>query len=207
MKNVRIVLHLWRSYPDVIGSGIKAQSGHGNVSGNPPALMAMKKILLIILLGVSMSGYAQRGALYFSLTPQEGVQPQNQTEGICKSVDRDSNPLYRSESIFFYLKSKSRDIDITFAHINYNTAEMVRQNLLPKWDCTMEITTTGNNIASTHTIYNLDSYLKAYTRQQLIDWFNSLGVNDKKIYFFDQRDLAKGKVTLIQVKLLDYGGW
>ena len=31
-----------------------------------------------------------------------------------------SDPIYKSESIFFNLKSVARDIDITFGHINYN---------------------------------------------------------------------------------------
>lgn len=133
--------------------------------------------------------------------------PQNRTEGIYKYVDNDNNPLYRSESIFFRLISISKKIHISFAHINYDKAELARRNMRQDWDDEMEITTTGTNIASYHTVYDLDSYLKAYTRDQLIDWLDSLGVeDDKKIYFFDKRDYSKGKITLIQVKFLDYGG-
>lgn len=74
-----------------------------------------------------------------------------------------------------------------------------------EWSDEMEITTTGNNIASYHTVYNLDSFFRAKSKKELIDWFESLDVRNKKIYFFDQRDYSKGKITLIQVKLLNYG--
>ena len=47
-----------------------------------------------------------------------------------------------------------------------------------------------------------DTFFKAYSREQLMDWFLSLDIHNKKIYFFDQRDIAKGKITLIQVKFL-----
>lgn len=167
--------------------------------------LAMKKIILLILLGVSLSGYAQTGTLYFSLTPQEGVQPQNQTEGIYKSVYNANSPLYTSPSIFFYLESKARDIRIKFAQINYNKSELARRNLVQEWNDEMEIITVGNNIVSSHTVYNLDSFFRAKSKKELIDWFESLDVRNKKIYFFDQRDYDKGKLTLIQVKLLDYG--
>ena len=116
-----------------------------------------------------------------------------------------TDPLFTGESISYHLKSAAKKMDISFMHVSFNTDEMVKRNMVPDWDSKMEIKTVDNNIASTQTVYNLDAYFKAYTRQQLIDWFDSLGVNDKKIYFFDQRDLAKGKVTLIQVGLLSYG--
>lgn len=166
----------------------------------------MKKIILLILLGLSCTaGYAQSGELYFSMTPQEGVQPQNQTEGIYKSKSWGNGSLYKSESIFFRLISESKKTHITFAHINYNTTEMTKRNMVPKWNSTMEITTTGNNIASYHTVYNLDSFFRAKSRKELIEWFESLDVRNKKIYFFDQRDYSKGKITLIQVKFLSGG--
>lgn len=165
----------------------------------------MKKILLFILLGVSLSGYAQTGTLYFSLTPQEGVQPQNQTEGIYKSVNSDNNPLYTSASTFFRLTSVSRNINIKFAQINYNKSELDKRGMRQDWTDQMETTTAGTNIASYHTVYNLDSFFRAKSRKELIDWFESLDVRNKKIYFFDQRDYDKGKITLIQVKLLNYG--
>lgn len=82
---------------------------------------------------------------------------------------------------------------------------MTKRNMVPKWNSTMEITTTGNNIASYHTVYNLDSFFRAKSRKELIEWFESLDVRNKKIYFFDQRDYDKGKLTLIQVGLIDYG--
>ncbi len=166
----------------------------------------MKKIILLILLGLSCTaGYAQTGTLYFSLTPQEGVQPQNQTEGIYKSVYNPNNPLYTSSSIFFRLVSKSRDINIKFAQINYNKSEMAKQGMTSDWTDQMEITTTGTNIASYHTVYNLDSFFRAKSAKELMDWFNSLDIHNKKIYFFDQRDYSKGKITLIQVKFLSGG--
>lgn len=165
----------------------------------------MKKLLLLILLGLSLSGYAQTGTLYFSITPEDWTQPKNQTEGLYKYVSKDDSPLYKGESIFFYLRSVSRDIDIPFAHINYNKSELAKRNMKQEWSDEMEITTTGNNIASYHTVYNLDSFFRAKSKKELIDWFESLDVRNKKIYFFDQRDYTKGKITLIQVKLLNYG--
>ena len=97
----------------------------------------MKKVILLILLGLSyMTGYAQSGELYFCMTMQEGVQPQDQTEGIYKSVDKDNSFLYKSESVFVRLQSEARNIHISFGHINYDTSEMVRRNMAPKWDST-----------------------------------------------------------------------
>ena len=166
----------------------------------------MKKILLLVLLGLScIVGHAQSGELYFSLTPIQETNYKNWTEGIYKESGTNSDPLYKSESIFFNLKSVSRDIDISFGHINYNKSELARRNLRQNWNDEMEITTTGTNIASYHTVYNLDSFFRAKSRKELIDWFESMDVRNKKIYFFDQRDYSKGKITLIQVKLLDYG--
>ena len=168
----------------------------------------MRQILLLFLLGLScIAGHAQSGELYFSFTPIEEPNYNNWTEGIYKSVDDGKDPLYKTAPVFFYLKSVSKGIHFSFGHINYNKAELAKRNLRQDWDDEMEITTTGTNIASYHTVYDLDSYLKAYTRDQLIDWLDSLGVeDDKKIYFFDKRDYDKGKITLIQVKFLDYGG-
>lgn len=165
----------------------------------------MKKIILLILFGLSYAiGYAQpTGTLYFSMTPIDAVYG-DRNEGIYKYVDNANDPLYKSPRIFFNLSSRSRDINISFAHISVNPTEW-NKICKPSWDDQMEITTIGNNIASDHTVYNLDSYFKTYTRQQLIDWFESLDVRNKKIYFFDQRDYDKGKLTLIQVGLIDYG--
>ncbi|WP_101572667.1 hypothetical protein [Alistipes sp. cv1] len=165
----------------------------------------MKKIILLMLFGLScMAGHAQSGELYFCLTPIEETDYKKWTEGIYLEKDDDnfSNPLYKSKGYFFNLKSISRNIDIHFAHINYNTSEMVKRNMTPQWNSTMEIKTTGADIASYHSVYNLDTFFKAYSREQLMDWFLSLDIHNKKIYFFDQRDIAKGKITLIQVKFL-----
>ncbi len=166
----------------------------------------MKRFVLLTLFGLSyIMGYAQTGTLYFSLTPIEETNYKNWTEGIYMEQGPNSDPIYKSESIFFNLKSVARDIDITFGHINYNKAELARRNMRQDWNDEMEITTTGNNIASYHTVYNLDSFFRAKSKKELIDWFESLDVSNKKIYFFDQRDYSKGKLSLIQVKLIDYG--
>lgn len=166
----------------------------------------MKRIILLILLGLSYTaGHAQSGELYFSLTPIQEPNYKNQTDGIYMEKGKSSDPLYNGETIHYHLKSVARDIDFSFAHINYNTSEMTKRNMVPKWNSTMEIITTGNNIASSHTVYNLDSFFRAKSKKELIDWFTSLDVVHKKIYFFDQRDYDKGKITLIQVKLIDYG--
>ena len=61
------------------------------------------------------------------------------------------------------------------------------------------------DIINYYPMYNLDIFFKNYSRGQLIDWFESLDVRNKKIYFFDRRDYKKDKITLIQVELLDYG--
>lgn len=166
----------------------------------------MKKVILLILFGLScMAGYAQSGELYFCMTMQEGVQPQDQTEGIYKSVDKDNSSLYKSESVFVRLQSEARNIHISFGHINYDTSEMVRRNMAPKWDSTMEIKTVDSHAIESQTVYDLDAFFKTYSREQLIDWFESLDIRNKKIYFFDRRDIATGKITLVQVKLIDYG--
>lgn len=168
----------------------------------------MKKILILMMLfGLSyVMGYAQSGELYFSMTPQEVEQPQDETEGIYKSVDNVNDPLFKAPRYFFRLKSVTKGIHITFAHISVNPTEWYKSHYA-SWKDQMEITTTDNNIASYHTVYDLDAYLKAYSRDQLIVWLDSLGVeDDKKIYFFDKRDYSKGKITLIQVELLSYGG-
>lgn len=166
----------------------------------------MKKVILLILFDLSCTvGHAQSGELYFSLTPVSEPNYKNWTEGIYIEEDNDTNPLYKSKSIFFNLRSVARDIDISFGHINYNKSELARRNLRQAWNDEMETTTTGNNIASYHTVYNLDSFFRAKSRKELIEWFESMDVRNKKIYFFDQRDYYKGKLTLIQVKLLDYG--
>lgn len=166
----------------------------------------MKRIILLILFGLSCTaGHAQSGELYFSLTPIVEPNYKNQTDGIYMEKSTGSDLLFKGETISFHLKSAAKDMDIAFIHQSFNKSELARRNLKSDWRDEMEITTTGNNIASYHTVYNLDSYFKTYTRQQLIDWFESMDIHNKKIYFFDQRDYSKGKITLIQVELLSYG--
>lgn len=166
----------------------------------------MKKVILLILFGLSCTvGHAQSGELYFSLTPVSEPNYKNWTEGIYIEEDNDTNPLYKSKSIFFNLRSVARDIDISFGHINYNKSELARRNLRQAWNDEMEITTTGTNIASYHTVYNLDSFFRAKSAKEMMDWLNSLDIHNKEIYFFDQRDYSKGKITLIQVKFLSGG--
>ena len=165
----------------------------------------MKKVILLILFGLScMAGYAQSGELYFSFIPIEEADYKKWTEGIYLEKDDDdfSHPLYKSKGFFFNLKSISRNIDIHFAHINYDTSEMVRRNMVPKWDSTMEIKTVDSHTIDSQTVYDLDAFFKAYSREQLMDWFISLDIHNKKIYFFDRRDISQGKITLIQVKFL-----
>ena len=69
----------------------------------------------------------------------------------------------------------------------------------------MEIKTVDSQAIENQTVYDLDAFFKTYSREQLIDWFESLDIRNKKIYFFDRRDIATGKITLVQVKLIDYG--
>lgn len=152
-----------------------------------------------------MAGYAQSGELYFCMTMQEGVQPQDQTEGIYKSVDNANDPLFKTPRYFFRLKSVSKGIHITFAHISVNPNEWYKGHN-PSWKDQMEIKAIKRaDIINYYPMYNFDTFFKDYSREQLIDWFESLDVRNKKIYFFDRRDYKKDKITLIQVELLDYG--
>ena len=163
----------------------------------------MKKIILLMLFGLScMVGHAQSGELYFCLTPIEEPNYKNHIEGIYMEKGTSRDPLYKGESIHYHLISRAKNMNIAFVHFNYNKSELVRRNLRQEWNDEMEIKTTGADISSYHSVYNLDTFFKAYSREQLMDWFLSLDIHNKKIYFFDQRDIAKGKITLIQVKFL-----
>lgn len=164
----------------------------------------MKKIILLFGLSYAV-GYAQSGELYFSLTPIVEPNYKNQTDGIYMEKSTGSDPLFKGETISFHLKSAAKDMDIAFVHINYNKSELARRNLRQAWNDEMEITTTGTNIASYHTVYNLDSFFRAKSAKEMMDWLNTLDIHNKKIYFFDQRDYSKGKITLIQVKFLSGG--
>ena len=164
----------------------------------------MKKIILLFGLSYAV-GYAQSGELYFSLTPIVEPNYKNQTDGIYMEKSTGSDPLFKGETISFHLKSAAKDMDIAFVHINYNKSELARRNLRQAWNDEMEITTTGTNIASYHTVYYLDSFFRAKSAKEMMDWLNTLDIHNKKIYFFDQRDYSKGKITLIQVKFLSGG--
>lgn len=170
------------------------------------SIFAMKKILLLMLLGLYwMAGYAQSGELYFSLTPIVEPNYKNQTDGIYMEKSTSTDPLFKGETISFHLKSTVKDMDIAFIHQSFNKSELARRNLKSDWRDEMEIITTGTNIASYHTVYNLDSFFRAKSAKEMMDWLNTLDIHNKKIYFFDQRDYSKGKITLIQVKFLSGG--
>ena len=150
-----------------------------------------------------MAGYAQSGELYFSLTPIDAIYG-DRKEGIYKFEDKTKRLYYEAFSIFFYLESDSRNIHISFAHLNVNPSEYYKI-CKTNWNDEMEIKTVDSQTIESQTVYDLDAFFKTYSREQLIDWLNSLDVRNKKIYFFDRRDISTGKITLVQVKLIDYG--
>ena len=166
----------------------------------------MKKIILLILLGLScMTGYAQSGELYFSLTPIEEPNYKNHIDGIYMEKGTSNDPLYKGEGIFYHLESRAKNMNIAFIHVNYNKAELARRNMKQEWNDEMEIKTVDSQAIENQTVYDLDAFFKTYSREHFIDWFESLDIRNKKIYFFDRRDISTGKITLVQVKLIDYG--
>ena len=163
----------------------------------------MKRMILLIALitFVLNVNYAQqieeREPVYFYVTSK----PVDAIEGMTRNTRVSNDEVYNSNPIHFAYKSKTKGVNIRFAHYDYNIYELSKIRPV-RWDDTLEIRTEPASFLDNNNIIDLDELFDALSKEEIWEYFENL--RDKKVYFIDKNpqfnQITQQTVKLIQVK-------
>ena len=168
----------------------------------------MKKLtaIIIMLLLLPMSAvYAQHTEdtehepVYFIIT---STTNKNISEGISRSSLKRDEVYENDEPIFFTYRSKSKNVRVSFLHVDYNLYQIGKEREI-YWNDSMEIRTEPATFIDNNPVIDMEQLFDALTKEEI--WEYSEGLQNKRVYIIDRNpefgEANNETVRLIQVIL------
>lgn len=156
---------------------------------------------LIILLALSLFTGTARGQKYNAVyVITTSISEPNQT-GVRKLVSDDSgNPLYKSNTIHYFMRRQDKKAEILFGHFDYNLQELAKKREILPGD-RMEIISKPKSFLGTIHPVDLDEMLRTKSNQEIWDWSNQIRMDRRPIYLIDRNDFTADSIKLIEVDM------
>lgn len=137
--------------------------------------------------------------IYFIIT---STTNENISEGIYRSTRPRNEVYHNSIPIFFTYRSKSKDVRVSFLHVDYNLYQIGKEREI-YWNDSMEIRTEPATFIENNPVIDMEQLFDALTKEEI--WEYSESLQNKRVYIIDRNpdfgEVNYGTVKLIQVIL------